>query len=176
MNPLNILLFSGLIFLSACELPQTEGETTMPKQQEDTAFFYPLSGATEFGSAIQTVYIPVYSKVFKSVGGAFNLAVTLTLRNTDFTRPITITSVGYYNTGGELVEKYLNVPHILAPMASAYFQINQTDARGGVGANYIVQWVTDPVVSTPIFEAVMVGISGTHGIAFLSQGRVIQAQ
>lgn len=176
MNPLNILLLSGLVLLSACEPLQIAAEKLMPKQQEDTTFFYPLSGKAEFGNALQTVYVPVYSNVFKSNGAAFNLAVTLSLRNTDLTRPITITSVRYYNTGGEMVEEYMNVAHVLTPMASSYFLVNQTDSRGGVGANFIVQWAADPAVNTPIFEAVMVGISGTHAIAFKSQGQVIQSQ
>ena len=75
-----------------------------------------------------------------------------------------------------MIEDYLPVPHVLAPMASTYFFINQTDIRGGVGANYIVQWAADDASNPPLIDAVMAGTNGTQGFSFSSQGYEIKGR
>jgi len=46
--------------------------------------------------------------------------------------------------------------------------------KGGSGANFIVEWVSDTKVNQPVIEAVMVGIDGQSGISFVRPGFVIQ--
>lgn len=58
-------------------------------------------------------------------------------------------------------------------MASAHFFVAQTDARGGLGANFIVQWSADKLANEPVIEAVMAGSTGTQGTSFMSHGRTI---
>jgi hypothetical protein len=121
----------------------------------------------------ETVYVPVYSHIHLSNAGKRYLAATLSIRNTDRKHPIVVTGARYYDTDGKLVQTFLDSPHALRPLASADFVIDQVDKRGGAGANFIVSWVAGQTVSKPIIEAVMAGVTGTQGIAFVRPGRVI---
>jgi hypothetical protein len=52
--------------------------------------------------------------------------------------------------------------------------VEERDLRGGVGANFIVQWRSDQPVTPPVVEAIMISTSQQQGISFLSTGRVVQ--
>ncbi len=124
----------------------------------------------------QTVYVPVYSHIY-----AFDrnqrreFATTLNIRNTDLTSPIIVASVSYYNTNGELVRKYLEQPVELNPLATTNFVVNLDDTTGGVGASFIVKWVTTKEVSDPVVEAVMIHTPSNQGLSLISNGRVIKS-
>jgi hypothetical protein len=168
-----LLLINGLL-LTGCDEIKDFGEKTFPKMQQVSPFFHPIEGNIQSLEQEKTVYVPVYSKIFVSGGGQLDLAITLSLRNTDFTQPIMINEVSYYNTAGELIENYLEVPHSLGPMASTHFFVTQADSRGGVGANFIVKWAAGDSTNVPVIEAVMAGSTGTHGISFINSGREIR--
>lgn len=124
----------------------------------------------------QTIYVPVYSHIYHDDGKrSFNLAATLSIRNTDMTNPIVITTVRYYDSNGKLVRQYLERPIQLAALASTDFFIDTNDTSGGLGANFIVEWVTQTEVSFPVIEAVMIGSSFQQGISFISPGKVIKS-
>jgi len=121
----------------------------------------------------QTVFVPVYSHVnFYIEGKTYLLAATLSIRNTDPEYSITVESVDYFDSDGVLVQRYLEEPRSLPPLGSTEFFVEQADRRGGSGANFIVNWIAATPVYEPVIESVMVGTSGTLGIAFNSEGRV----
>lgn len=105
-----------------------------------------------------------------------DLAVTLSIRNTDLANSIRVTSIRYYNTDGTLIRNYIEQPGELKPLASAEFVVNQDDTSGGAGANFIVEWNALKPVSEPIVESVMINTMGNQGISFVGQGRVIKSQ
>jgi hypothetical protein len=107
---------------------------------------------------------------------AFNLTVTLSIRNTDLTRPILVTAVRYYDTQGKVVKEYVVQPLPLAPLATTEVIVGELDTRGGSGAKFIVEWSANESVTEPIVEAVMVNSSLSLGLAFVSPGRVIRQQ
>lgn len=121
----------------------------------------------------QTVYVPVYSHIYSSGGEAHLLEATLSIRNTDPSQSIRITSVGYFDTGGTLVKEYLGGPQVLGPLESTDYLVREQDTRGGSGANFIVTWDSSEPVYEPIVEAVMVGASRSGGVSFLSTGRAL---
>ena len=124
----------------------------------------------------QTIYVPVYSHIYhQDRQEIFNLAATLSIRNTDLTNPIIITSVRYYDSNGKLVKQYLEQPIQLAALASTDFYVNRNDTSGGLGANFIVEWVAEKEISDPVVEAVMIGTESSQGISFISSGRVIKS-
>lgn len=131
-----------------------------------------------FKTAIgQTVYVPVYSHIYsEDRTQKIDLAVTLSIRNTDLTHPIIIVAVNYYNTSGALVRKYLEQPVELGALVSTDFVVDRDDTSGGVGANFIVEWVAQKQVSDPAIEAVMINTRGNQGLSFVSQGRVIKSR
>jgi hypothetical protein len=122
----------------------------------------------------QTLYVPVYSNILVGEGARpTEMAATLAIRNTDMEHEIFVTSVRYYDTAGQLLETYLEGTYGLGPMASASIFINVSDRRGGMGANFVVEWVAETEVSDPVVETIMIGASGTKGFSFTSPARVI---
>jgi hypothetical protein len=123
----------------------------------------------------QTVYVPAYSNVFSGPKRRpFQLAATLSIRNTDLAASFRVTSIDYYDTNGKLVRRYLGKPLALAPLGSYYVHIEENDVRGGFGANFIVRWEADRIINAPIIECVMIGATSGQGISFVSPGQEIR--
>ncbi len=101
------------------------------------------------------------------------LTVTLSLRNVDPKQSITITSVDYYGTKGELLKKYLNQAVVLGPLESTRYVIPQKDKSGGSGANFLVTWKSGKPVNPPIMESIMIGAERQLGISFTSRGQIL---
>ncbi len=124
----------------------------------------------------QMVYVPVYSHIYAKGGKPFLLETTLSIRNSDPNEDITIASVGYYDTNGNLIKDYLDQPLLLKPLATVEFLVAQKEIEGGSGANFIVEWISDTMVNKPVIEAVMVGIEGQISISFVRTGVAIEKQ
>lgn len=123
----------------------------------------------------QTVYVPAYSNVF--IGPRklpFQLATTLSIRNTDLSATIRVISIDYYDTQGKLVRRFLDKPLDLGPLASTFTHIEEKDVSGGFGANFIVRWNAAKVINAPIIECVMIGATSGQGISFVSPGQEIR--
>jgi len=124
----------------------------------------------------QVVYVPVYSHIYAKGGKPFLLETTLSVRNSDPNVKITIASVRYYDTNGNLIKDYLDKPLLLKPLATAEFLVSQKEIEGGSGANFMVEWISDTMVNTPVIEAVMVGTEGQMSISFVRTGVAIEKQ
>ena len=123
----------------------------------------------------QTVYVPVYSNVFTGPKKLpFQLATTLSIRNTDVSASFQVTAIDYYDTSGRLVRRYLEKPFTLGPLASTFVHVEEKDASGGFGANFIVRWGADKVINNPVIECVMIGTTSGQGISFVSPGQEIR--
>ena len=59
-------------------------------------------------------------------------------------------------------------------MASAGFFIHAGEHTGGVGTNFIVEWVVEQPVYEPVVEALMLSVENAQGLSFTSPGRVIK--
>ncbi|MDF0552626.1 DUF3124 domain-containing protein [Kamptonema sp. UHCC 0994] len=127
------------------------------------------------GKMGQTIYVPIYSHIYyENSDKSLDLAATLSIRNTDLTNPMIVTSVRYYDSTGNLLKEYLDQPVELNRLASIDFVVNRTDRNGGVGANFIVEWLSVTTVSEPIVEAVMISAVGNQSISFISRGKLIK--
>jgi hypothetical protein len=125
----------------------------------------------------QTVYVPIYSNIYMwDQNRKMDLTAILSVRNTDQTNPIVITSVNYFDDNGKLLHRYLEQPGELGTMSSTSFVVNQEDRRGGSGASFVIEWVAPKEVSAPVIESVMINTSGNQGISFVSPGRVIKSR
>lgn len=124
----------------------------------------------------QTLYVPVYSYIYfyNSQDHVINLSATLSIRNTDLTNSIIITSVRYYDSHGQLVRQDITNPVELKPLASTEVFIAADDTRGGAGANFIVEWVAEKTVYEPVIEVVMISTSSSQGISFVSPAKVLK--
>ena len=121
----------------------------------------------------QSIYVPAYSSIYASdKNHAYNLAVTLSIRNTDGKRPIVITEVRYYDRDGRLVRDFLKKPLRIGPLASLEFFIEEK-RTGGASTGFRVEWVSERPVTEPVVEALMMHTGNSQGVSFLSPGRVL---
>ena len=167
----------AVIVIASCESSKIP-----PKSKPDTIQVTPSQKLVTLDKNFQiamgqTIYVPVYSHIYHyNRQEIFNLAVTLSIRNTDLSNSLIITSVRYYNSDGKLVKQYLQQPIQLDVLASTDFFVDRNDTSGGLGANFIVEWVAKTKISEPIVEAVMIGTDYQQGISFTSPGKVIKSQ
>lgn len=122
----------------------------------------------------QAVYVPVYSYIYYgNKSKKIDLTATLSIRNTDSSHAIEITSVDYYGSNGKLIKQHLNDPAQLGPLASTHFIVAESDLSGGLGASFVIKWKSHREVSQPIVESVMIGTLSAQGISFICRGQVI---
>jgi hypothetical protein len=123
----------------------------------------------------QTVYVPVYSHIYSGdKERPFNLAITLSFRNTDPHRAVTLMSADYFDTNGKLVTRYLEKELTMEPQASTRFVVRESDTTGGSGAHFLVRWRSEQPVNIPIVESIMIGTQSQQGISFTSRGQPIR--
>lgn len=163
--------FAGLTFFPGCSAEQTE---TARLPLENPAFNpaplikEPING--------QVLYVPVYSHIYqRDQMRTFDLTATLSIRNTDMDSHIQVTKVEYYDSHGKLLRSYVDEPHNLDALSSVAYVIEEKDLAGGVGANFIVEWRSDTLVSAPVSEAVMISTANQQGVSFLSSSVVIKS-
>ena len=135
------------------------------------SYFNPVSGIPSAPSRL--VYVPVYSTLFLSKASRWELGASLSIRNIDPDQPVTVLEIGYFDSAGELLEQYLEIPHELDPMATVTLTLPQWDKRGGAGANFLVRWSGDNCVNEPIIEVVMAGTRGGQSFSFIRAGQEI---
>ncbi|WP_457575445.1 DUF3124 domain-containing protein [Desulfomarina sp.] len=122
----------------------------------------------------QKVYVPAYSHIYHgNKETPLLLSITLSIRNVDPLRSLTVTTVDYYETQGKLLKHFIVEPVLLPPMGSTRFIVPQKDTTGGSGANFIVSWKAEEKINPPIIESVMIGTQSQLGISFTSRGRAI---
>ena len=174
MKSNNILLAGGIVLVlsfSSC-MPEKEDVKEIKEHIQPIT----TSGYLDLSSG-QLVYVPAYSQihsVFPNTSDSrINLAVTLSIRNTDMNHPIIIKSVSYYGDDGILLKEYIEAPFILSKMASISFNISRLDVSGGIGANFIVEWGAEQTVTEPYIQAIMIGAEGNRGFSWRNPGYVI---
>lgn len=157
-----------LIFLYSCEPPNpnlnTEGEDVLEAKEvfsKDT--YLPFR---------DTVYVPIYSDIYtKTIRDRYLLTATLSIRNTSLTDSLFVEDIDYYDTEGALVRSYLKEKNLLLrPMQSIEYVIEENDATGGAGANFLINWGAKDDRIKPIFQGVMTSTRGQHGFAFTTDG------
>lgn len=122
----------------------------------------------------QLVYLPCYSHIYLLDGRPYNLAITLSLRNTSSKGKLVLQSVDYYSSAGSLIKSLASKEVELGPMAVAEFFVKEEDKSAGSGASFLVRWVSEHEISDPIVEAVMAGASGSLGVSFVTSGKVLE--
>lgn len=119
----------------------------------------------------QTLYVPVYSHIYSGDRERpIDLAVTVSIRNTNAAKSIQLTSVDYYDSGGKQIQRFLEKPITLAPMASTRYVVKESDKSGGSGANFMIQWKSKAPVNPPLTEGIMISTASQLGISFVTRG------
>ena len=149
-----ILMFSA--FLMACFTAQAQDVRS------------PSSG--------QTVYLPIYSSMLfgnLSRGGVPSrvlLSAMISIRNTDASRTVRLTSVQYHDSTGKLLREYLQEPATIEPLGTREYFVELHDDSGGSGANFLMRWESDTPASPPLLEAIHANLDSARGVVFITQG------
>jgi hypothetical protein len=174
MTKLRLLLAAFFVAsLASCNRERSE-EVHTPglKARKGVVEVEPIEGGRVVAG--QTLFVPAYSSVLISDRAhSFNLAVTLSIRNTDPEHPIVVASVRYYDQDGQMVRDYLKKPLRIGPLAAMEFFVAESDNSGGGSASFLVEWVADQSVNAPLVESVMVGTASNQGVSFTCRGRVL---
>ena len=123
-----------LIFFVSCAEPQQKGSAVAEEQPKTNpgdssgALTSAVGDSSEYlrntSSMGQLVYVPVYSHIYQQDRQkTFNLTATLSIRNTDPFRSLTVTDVAYYDSDGQLVQHYLDQPNHLEPLSSMSYVV-----------------------------------------------------
>ena len=123
----------------------------------------------------QSVYVPIYSHIYHgNREKPFDLAATLSIRNTDPKIAITILAADYFDSDGTLLKNYVEQPIKLKKLATIRYVIKSSDKSGGSGAKFIVRWEAKEPANSPLIEAIMISTKSQQGISFISKGQVIK--
>jgi hypothetical protein len=138
--------------------------------------------AAEELSQGQTLYLPIYSKIWhgdRVIDGnpiQQPLSALVSIRNTSLKTAIRIYSARYYGTDGKFLKEYLSKPLIVAAMGTSELFVERKELEGGSGANFIIQWDSSTATNPPVVEAVHSDIrSGSYALTFITSARSIQA-
>ena len=168
MVPVLLLIFFG------CQQQTAERKANSAEKEIEDKFLYTY--LIEKDTLVfygELIYVPIYSEIYYGdAGKTIELAVTLSIHNTDLNHSIIVKSVNYHNKKGNLISKLVQQSITLAPLETTNFMIGEKDRTGGTGANFIVEWNTQENVSSPIIEAIMVTTQMNQGISFTTTGKI----
>jgi uncharacterized protein DUF3124 len=131
------------------------------------------------GVKSQLLYLPIYSHIWH---GEFDrngqpsrslVSVSVSIRNTDLSKSIYVTSAQYFNTEGRKLREFISAPKTIAPMGTYELFIPRSDDTGGSGANFVIAWKTEIIASPPIVEALHAYLPGAPSIVFTTSARQI---
>ena len=132
-------------------------------------------------SSGQTLYLPVYSKIWHGdrIEGQQPVdrlvSALISIRNTSLKTPIKVTSARYYSTEGRLLREYLSKPATIGPMGTLELFVERKESEGGSGANFIIQWDSAAPTNPPLVEAVHADIrNGQQALTFITTAHPIQ--
>ena len=129
----------------------------------------------------QQLYLPVYSHILHGEvdragkPARMLVSVLVSVRNTDPTHAIRLTSAQYYDTEGKRIKEYVTAPRSIAPMGTYELYVPTSDDSGGSGANFLIAWKADASVNAPVVEALHVNLPVGRSIVFITSARAIQA-
>ena len=162
---------AGMLSLTVMSCARAQNPTGLEKTFADSLTDVPNSKPVVGG----TIYVPAYSSVSMSQGKVrADFAVTLSIHNTSESDPLVIKRIGYFSTGGLLVESYLPRAIALKPFATIEVYVPANDVRGGTGANFIIDWLAVTPITEPVAETLMFGSVGAGHYSFISQGRALK--
>ena len=130
----------------------------------------------------QTLYLPVYSKIWHGdrIEGQHPVdrlvSALVSVRNTSLKTPIKIISARYYNTDGKLLKEYLDKPVVVNAMGTLELFVERKESDGGSGANFILQWDSAVPTNPQVVEAIHADIrTGQQAFVFITTAHPIQA-
>lgn len=125
----------------------------------------------------QTLYLPIYSHVWhgnrdkNGVPQKSLVSALVSIRNTDLSRSIRVTSARYYDTAGKVLAEYVTPPKTIGPLGTYELYVERKESAGGSGANFVIAWQADAPANPPVVEALHVDIQGHRTLSFVTNAR-----
>lgn len=138
---------------------------------EQRSLDFELADSLKTGSTYLSVYSQIYSMTEHRT---HDLTVTVSLRNTDQSDTIYINKAEYFDTRGNSIKNYFDAPIFIAPMETVEIVIEESDRKGGTGANFLFDWAIQTNTCEPLFDAVMISTSGQQGLSITTQGKKVR--
>lgn len=167
-----------LVGLSACGVrsrtpPPPPSSEVPPPPPAQAARTEPADAAVD-DAVSGTLYVPAYSNLTTAEPGRIRLGITLSIRNVDPRRSVTLRYVDYYDTPGHRMRRYLEHPKRIGPLGTEEFVVAVRDEFGGPGANFLVGWAAGADTHAPLAETVMIGHAGAGYVSFTSRGVAVE--
>lgn len=123
----------------------------------------------------QLLYLPVYSHMLygnlgkRGQASQVLLSTLVSIRNTDFRRPLRVLSARYYDTQGKLLGERVSAPQVVPPLGTLELFVELNDASGGSGANFMIRWDGEQLMNPPLVEGLHVNMDGGKAVVFMTQ-------
>lgn len=170
------LFLIGMLFLAiSCDNKNENSQFSINKRENFKPETYQLRNNDIKQVKGQIVYLPIYSNIQNNTDtGKIDMSAFVAVHNTDFKNKIKLLKVQYFDTDGKLVHDFLlNQTKELNPLQTTDFYIPYKD-QSGTGANFLIEWISDSLVTEPLFEAITLNLLSNNTVAVLSQGKVIK--
>ncbi|MBI5938230.1 MAG: DUF3124 domain-containing protein [Betaproteobacteria bacterium] len=138
-----------------------------------------MAGEPASTSRGQTLYLPIYSHVWYGDKERHRepykamMSALVSIRSTDPVKPLRLLSARYYSTDGKLLAEYVPKPRVLPPLGTIEFLVEQREAKGGSGANFLIEWEADQPMNPPWAQAVHVSIQVQRSLSFITEAREV---
>ncbi len=133
-----------------------------------------LKDSLSFG---QLLYVPVYSEIY-SIGHhrTERLSSTLSIRNVNPDGEFYITRLEYYDTEGNILKeiKAAELPIKVNSLETKNHVVALYDDRGGVGANFILEWRSSKSIVEPMVETIMISTESNWGLSFTAVSKTLK--
>jgi hypothetical protein len=131
----------------------------------------------------QALYLPIYSEIWhgdRVIDGRYPLknqvSALVSIRNASLKTPIKIVSARYFSTDGKLLKQFVDAPKTIGPMGTYELFVERQEAKGGSGANFIIQWEAATPTNPPVIEAVHADIKGHSTFTFVTTAHPINPE
>ncbi len=120
----------------------------------------------------QTLYLPIYSHIWHGDGAGSAkpaktlVSISVSIRNTDPTKSIRVTSAQYFDTDGNKLREYLPAPRTIGPMGTYELFVPRNDDTGGSAANFVISWKADKPTSPPLVQGLHANLPSGRSVAF----------
>lgn len=166
MNYIKELNSKSLIKLTNIKDKNSLSSATFPPQS--------LKDSLAFG---QLLYVPVYSEIY-SIGHhrTERLSSTLSIRNVNPDEQFYITRLEYYDTEGNILKEInaAELPIKVNSLETKNHVIALYDDRGGVGANFILEWRSSKPIVEPMVETIMISTESNWGLSFTAISKTLK--
>ncbi len=166
VNYIKELNSKSLIKLTNAKNKNSLSSNTFPPQE--------LKDSLGFG---QLLYVPVYSEIY-SIGHhrTERLSSTLSIRNVNPDGEFYITRLEYYDTEGNILKeiKASELPIKVNGLETKNHVIALYDDRGGVGANFVLEWRSSKPIVAPMVETIMISTESNWGLSFTATSKTLK--